>query len=134
MKDDLLEPQPNGTVKMSLAGVAFTLRRPKIKEFRVIRETLVALGTDSIDDAASAATSVKKGKLPVNLTTDVDREDKLLDWWRLVFDTLSDNPDDLPENDELPLWLFDAEVIPQLLQVWLKSPQVLGASKDVTEG
>jgi len=131
-KEDAFEPQPNGTVKFVIDGLAFSLRRPKIKEFRNIRENLIALGADSVEEATEAAEAVEQGKLPPMLDTEAARnakEDLLLDWWRLVFDTLGDSEKELPSNDDLPLWLFDSEIIPKLLNVWMRSPLVRGANQ-----
>lgn len=124
-KEDAFEPQANGTVKFVIDGNAFTLRRPKVKQFRLLRETLIEVG-GSDDDSVKA---VDSGKLPPTLETAESREEKedaLLSWWRLVFDTLGDETGELPDNDDLPTWLFDAAIIPKLLETWLRSPQVLG--------
>ena len=101
------------------------MRRPKVKQFRLLRETLIEVG-GSGDDSVKA---VDSGKLPPTLETAESREEKedaLLSWWRLVFDTLGDETSELPDNDDLPTWLFDAAIIPKLLETWLRSPQVLG--------
>lgn len=130
MKEDLFDPQPNGTIKFVVSGLAFTLRRPKIKEFRLFREKLISLGVDSESSAAEATEAVERGELPPALATEAKRqekEDELLEWWQLVFKELNDSEKPLPDDDDLPMWLFDGEIIPTVLNTWTSLPPRRGA-------
>lgn len=117
-KEDAFDPQLNGTVKFVIDGIAFTLRRPKIKEFRIIRESLMEMGKPE-----------EKTDGTYSELDHEEREDALLKWWNLVFETLGNAEKELPPNDDLPLWLFDSEIIPSLMAVWMKSPQVRGLNQ-----
>ena len=61
-KEDAFDPQPNGTIKFVIDGALHTLRRPKIKEFRNLREVLADIGANSIEDVEEAAAAVEKGE------------------------------------------------------------------------
>jgi hypothetical protein len=129
-KEDAFDPQPNGTIKFVIDGALHTLRRPKIKEFRNLREVLADIGANSIEDVEEAAAAVEKGEAPPSLRDEAkrqEREDELLEWWQLVFKTLNSDDKPFPSNDELPMWLFDGEIIPTVLKTWLSVPPRLGA-------
>ena len=130
VKEDAFDPQPNGTIKFVMNGLPYVLKRPKIKEFRNLREMLAEIGANSLEDVEEAAQAVEKGEAPPSLRDEAkrqEREDELLEWWQLVFTTLNTSDKPIPENDDMPMWLFDGDIIPTVLKTWLSVPHHLGA-------
>lgn len=113
----------DGRVKMTLNDVRYVLRRPKIKEFRAIREQLIeiAKAAGATDDEAE---DMARGR--IDAAAIVEREDELFAWWAFVFATLEEKGQPFPEVDDLPVWIIGAEIVPAMMGTWLNRPAVPG--------
>lgn len=91
-----------------------TLRRPKLKEYRTLVEAVGAMRDDvATDDAAEMTTrDINKGMT------------RLLEWFQLVFSTLSGEA--LPPEDDLPAWLIGGDVTRDLIAHWQATPSRRG--------
>lgn len=109
----------DGRIRMTLDGTAYVLKRPKIREFRKLRETLVEISkrAGATDEDAEAAS---RGKIDV--ATIVEREDEMLTWWAEVFGMLEEKGQPLPDPDDLPLWLLGPTIVPDVMNAWLSRP------------
>lgn len=133
-----LRLEPNGTVTAVLEGKRVTLRRPKLGEFRKLRELL----HDSQDRLYAMAEAVKEAGSALEAEADaaesveavtalrevrrLDREyttaneDDTVAWMRATFDMLADSP--LPADDDLPLWAADGTTVAALITHWRSVP------------
>lgn len=110
----------DGRVKMTIDGTKYVLKRPKIKEFRLIRESLIDVARDAGASEEQTEELARSGKLDAAIIT--EREDELFKWWTLVFDTLEEKGQSLPPTDELPVWILGPNIVPEMMNAWLNRP------------
>lgn len=115
--DDLFEPKPSGVIETCIAGHRYRLRRPLLGE---IRAYYALLDEMAADEAAELL------KPPAEQDTDGINA-RLLGWWRMVVNELSEGT--LPEgDDDLPPWLLHRELITEVKAHWLSVPWGPGGS------
>lgn len=115
--------QPDGRVRLTINGVKYVLKRPRMKEFRKLRETLMDI-TRRAGATPEEAELASRGK--VDISEIVEREDELLSWWSEVFGMLEEKDQALPPEDELPPWLI-GPVVAETINAWLLRPARPGA-------
>lgn len=111
---DEFDIQADGKVRIIIDGTNYLLRRPKIGEARVLEEAIKDVGTREQEEIEAA----KKEDRPRE-----SFESDVLDWWRLVVETLEKNDKRLPDdNDELPMWLTNNQLITNIELGWRTVP------------
>lgn len=138
---DGLDLRKDGTVWLHIDGELWKLRRPKLGEFRAMRESL-----HDRDDEALRLTTVGVAGFE-SLPPDASDEDKAarvlaikvrqrqLDtavrslnvaWMAETLTTLADHP--VPGSDDWPSGMDEADAIAQLVQHWRSVPLRSGGS------
>lgn len=109
--EDIFELHKSGTVRANIDTQTYNLKRPKLGEFRGLRESFQAL--------AEQAQANKDAETPV------DQSGEIIDWLRQVFDVLADRA--LPESDDdLPTWFLDSTLPATLIGHWRAAPLARG--------
>lgn len=130
MADEGVVLAPDGTIVFAFgADDVYTLRRPKIGEYKKLRERLMELA--SRDEATLRAW--RKAVAAANSTLDDDGvgaaidpspglelELSVIEWWGDVFAVLSDRP--LPPGDEVPVWLTEPTLASEVTAHWRTRP------------
>lgn len=138
-QDGLDLTHPSGTAAVVIDGVRRRLRRPKVGEFRRLRELLqenqdeayamsnrllgVQKAIDDSDTPENTARLEEARKLQRELNALT--EDRNLAWVRQAVEVLSDSPLTL-DDDDLPVWMASGETVTQLLQYWRTVPLAHG--------
>lgn len=141
-----ISPQPSGTVHLWVDGKKIRLRNPRLREYRKITD-LWRDFSDELEDALrdNAAWLDKMGKLGLEReergeprmtpeekaedrergkTATIEQETKVIEWWRLVVDTLGDK--ELPEDDDLPVFLSQLDGLTTVIAHWRSVPSFSG--------
>lgn len=126
MDEDGVDFTPTGRIRFIIDGLVYTLRRPKLGEFRQYRERLTAM-RDTIQ-------ARQKTDEPI------DDIGMVAEWLRVVFNgapaddsykpihPLSDRP--LPEDsDEWPTWMVGGDLATQMVQHWTAVPLAPGGPR-----
>lgn len=122
-KDDAFDAsQKDGRIRFTMDGTDYVLRRPKIKEFRTIREQLMDLAkkAGATDEEAEAVAKGKTADVDRDLWT--EREDELLSWYAEVFAMLEEKAQPLPGVEDAPTWLLGRGIMTEMMQAWLNRP------------
>ncbi len=132
-----IDYRPVGTVVVTFDGTAYTLKRPKLKQYSYFRDQIRELSVTAVDkltalrDETEAAEedSDEKARLELELThkTSSTYELTSVPWLKEVFGQLGDKP--LPEDhEEWPAWLAADMTIPQQIRThWATVPLAPGA-------
>lgn len=140
---DHINMRANGTIRIVLDGEDYQLRRPKLGEYRRFREwfqretddAMAALEDSPVPDveadpaAAAKASAEQLAALKELLSPKArrERESDIFGWWREVVHVLSDAEHKLPDDDdELPAWILDKDLIRDVLNHWTERPPVPG--------
>jgi hypothetical protein len=102
MADEALVLRPNGTVRLELESGRYTLRRPTLREYRLLAEHLRDLAEEHPGSASAAIA-------------------QSVDWLREAFGRLGDRP--LPGDDGLPSWVSSARIPSELVGHWQTAPK-----------
>lgn len=137
-----LELHDNGTITAVLDGERFQLRRPRVGEFRKLREVLhesqdhlheladeVKAAGQSLASAQTADNDAESLRLlsevrRLNRRYDIANEDANMGWMHEAFAMLADKP--IGANDDLPLWMADGSTITTLIEHWRTVPLARG--------
>jgi hypothetical protein len=137
---DGFELVPNGTARLVIDGEVWRLRRPKLGEYRKLRELLDARDDDhlrlvasvpSVDRAPEDATAEEK----VDYTIAVRRRSRALGdevtalnvrWLSEALTLLADRPP--PPADDWPSGMDETETISALVKHWRSVPLRSGGS------
>lgn len=154
--DDPVQLRPNGTVFCQIAGKRYRLRRPKMGEYRRLRESLQDM-TDALDDALEHV-AVQQARIRTrqsemserhatgeltdaeqaewmdlrlqdrNLGREASRmvEQRRLEWLAEAWAMLSMDGPLPDDPDEAEAWLLDTQLANKLLQHWRTTPFVSG--------
>ena len=116
----------DGTITFDFGdGLVRTLRRPKLKQYRALLESLNSMRRDLVSDVPD----VDENSTPEEIAAaeaamkdvDVDAQfDKLVGWLREVFSVIGDGP--LPDEDQLDAWIVNGTVTADLVKHWTKVP------------
>lgn len=139
--DDLFDPRPDGTIRLRIGGTEQVLRRPKIGEFRMLRERLADVTAHTVEQIAEAAEAIGEHRAPAAIAERAEAqaasdaraealarsasiEADLLTWWRSVYDLLGTNDSTLPANpDDYPTWFLGDGIVNECLQHWRLVPR-----------
>lgn len=134
--DDSYELRPNGIVIVTLDSEVHSLRRPKVGEYRKMRERLWDLQDEKVAitqrhrDEAEARAKDLKGSDEMVVTLDVRKRSRALtadleelneQWVREAFDVLADKPL-VAGVDDWPTWLRESDFITVLVEHWRSVP------------
>lgn len=144
-----LDLRPNGTVHVWLEGVKHRLRRPRLREFRHLRESfqdaadeIQALAEEAQqfherqvarleqrrqedpDSRLTAEEKLEDRRLSRKLTEQT--EELMLGWWADVFATLTPDGHHQPDPDDLPPWLGSTQAAGKLIGHWRAVPSRSG--------
>lgn len=117
--EDRFDASTSGTIKATIAGKRYTLRRPTLGENRRWVEHLTELQEQQA--AAREANTYEPAEF----------EHALFDYWRDVFRTLDTSKEagELPDDDDaLPPWFLAPELIVEVRQHWSSVPWGPGGS------
>lgn len=144
---------PNGTAVITIGTKAFRLRRPKVGEFRRLRESFFAMSEEVQDVAADTLERIEPISAQLEELSDksdLDPDDRTLrrdlrrqasklvaeqrdrfeslrfGWIREVFDELSENGHLPEEDDDLEPWLIDPRFQAELVKHWQTRPLARG--------
>lgn len=99
-------------------GVIRTLRRPKLKQYRTLVESLTRMRRELLPDVD--LNNVEEATKAAQNLDPNEQFDRLLAWLSTVFEALGDGP--LPSEDELDSWIVNGEVTRRLVEQWTKVP------------
>lgn len=136
---DKLEMVKDGTVRAFVDGKRYVMRRPKIGEYRKLRELAQGMDDAMLEvakrqieinaerEAATAANDEEKLTELRGLLRGlaVKAEDLRLGWLGEAQTLLGDKP--LPPADELPAFFLDPKLPADLLEHWRDRPLAPGA-------
>lgn len=142
-----IELLSSGAIRVWIDGSEHKLRRPRVREFRQLRETL----QDALDDISALADEVDRAQRAMadevddrvekggdsltleerkanrdrgrELTT--RREELLLAWWAKVGELLCESTA-WPVVDEMPVWMGATESSTELVTHWRSVPSLSG--------
>lgn len=137
----------SGAIRVWVDGNENKLRRPRVREFRKLRETL----QDSLDEVTAFAEEVERQQREMNdeidkrvasggetytmderkanrdrgreLTT--RREELLLQWWAMVGELLCEGSG-WPDVEDMPVWMGATESSTELVTHWRSVPSLSG--------
>jgi hypothetical protein len=115
MSNQDYELKTDGTAVFHFDDITRTLKRPTLREYRELVESLGNL-RDELIEASGGDTEVN---VPVKL-----QFDKLLGWLDEVCQTLSGEP--LPDEDSLPPWVLSPQIAGDLVTHWSTIPSHRG--------
>lgn len=134
----------SGAIRVWIDGTEYRLRRPRVREFRALRELLqdateeitaaaehaqerqaeIHAEADKRDDKSSTADErAMVRKLGRDLTE--RREELLLSWWVAVGEKLCDGRA-WPEVDDMPAWMGATESSTEIVTHWRSVPSLSG--------
>lgn len=135
-EDDRFDLMADGSVLVTLDGERRRLRRPKVGEYRKLRERLWDLQDDKVSiterhrDQAKERAEELKGATEVEQTMAVRQASRALtaelealneQWIREAFDMLGDKA--APEAvDDWPTWLRESDFVTRLVEHWRSVP------------
>lgn len=139
--DDGYSLLPDGRTRITLDSEDWLIRRPKIGEYRKLRERLWDLQDQKVTitarhrDIAAERAKELKGESEAVQALDVRKRSRDLtaeleelneQWIRETFDLLGDRP--APEAiDDWPTWLRESDFISTLVEHWRAVPLASGA-------
>lgn len=132
---------PDGTVLLHVDGEVYRLRRPKVGEYRKLKERrsivqdealanlqkAAAAEPPPVKDEKDTAASLERALQQRTLQRAAGDANEQLerDWFAEVADMLCDR--ELPPQDEWPNWLGQADLAASLFQHWRTVPLASGA-------
>jgi len=117
MSNQDYELKADGTAVFHFDDITRTLKRPTLRQYRELVESLGAMRDKLI--AASDAANGEEVNVPVAL-----QFDELLGWLGQVCETLSG--ESLPDEDLLPPWVLSPQIAGDLVTHWSTIPSHRG--------
>lgn len=137
-QSDSVTLNSDGTISVVIGGKKATLRRPTFGEFREIREELHKINDHMLSTTRSLADDPERADGVSDIEWARQRGDVMLDRQRLLRETTREFEDQtialmrqcveklgnltLPPDDELPVWLADAGLLPKFIEQWRTVP------------
>lgn len=139
-----IELMSTGALRVWIDGTPYRMRRPRVREFRQLREAIHDISDEitALADAAQRrqveiATAISERDTPQTDDERLEvrklgrelaarREELYLGWWALVGEKLCETSG-WPDLDDMPAWAGEAESATELVSHWRSTPSLSGA-------
>ena len=140
-----IELMPSGAIRIWIDGTEYKLRRPRVRDFRTLREAM----QDATDEITAAANEAQRRQIELQDAikargddaeqTDEERiairqigrdltlrrEDLMLTWWAQVGERLCERTG-WPDVDDMATWMGTTESATELVTHWRSVPSLSG--------